>query len=101
MFKTIFFVDVFIFDCYLNLSMKSRIVNSSNKKMSDQQPDKKQENQDTDTTPTSSGGYQTTIDETTRKTGVASAGNAKDTAMPEAPENDSVVGSPNQGTESR
>ncbi len=69
--------------------------------MSDQQTDKKQENQSNDETPTSSGGYQTTIDETTRKTGVASTGDAKDTAMPEAPENDSVVGSPNQGTESR
>lgn len=101
MFKTIFFIDVFIFDYYLNLRMKSRIVNNSDKKMSDEQTDKKQENQGNDTTPASSGGYQTTVDETTRKTGVASTGDAKDTAMPEAPENDSVVGSPNQGTESR
>jgi hypothetical protein len=70
--------------------------------MSEQQTDKKEKkSQDSDTTATSSGGYQTTIDETTRRTGVASASDAKDTAMPEAPENDSVVGSPNQGTESR
>ncbi|BAZ41120.1 hypothetical protein NIES4101_70820 [Calothrix sp. NIES-4101] len=48
-----------------------------------------------------SGGYQTTIDEETRKTGVASASDAKTTATPEAPENDTVPGSPNQGTESR
>lgn len=54
-----------------------------------------------DATADESGGYQTTIDEETRKTGVASESDAKPTATPEAPENDSVVGSPNQGTESR
>lgn len=54
-----------------------------------------------DNTADASGGYQTTIDEETRKTGVASDTDAKSTATPEAPENDSVVGSPNQGTESR
>jgi hypothetical protein len=48
-----------------------------------------------------SGGYQTTLDEENRKTGVASESDAKPTATPEAPENDSVIGSPNQGTESR
>ncbi len=69
--------------------------------MSDQQADKKEDKSlDKDST-TSAGGYQTTVDETTRKTGVASASDAKDTATPEAPENDSVAGSPNQGTESR
>jgi hypothetical protein len=47
------------------------------------------------------GGYQSTIDEETRRTGVASKSDAKPSAMPEAPENDTVVGSPNQGTESR
>jgi hypothetical protein len=47
------------------------------------------------------GGYQTTVDEETRKTGVASKSDAKSTATPEAPENDSVIGGPNQGTESR
>ena len=54
-----------------------------------------------DNTADASGGYETTIDEETRKTGVASKSDAKSTATPEAPENDSVVGSPNQGTESR
>ncbi|MDZ8028502.1 MAG: hypothetical protein RMY36_014585 [Nostoc sp. SerVER01] len=64
--------------------------------MSEQQ---KSSNQDT--TPTSSGGYQTTLDEATRKTGDAEKSDAKTTATPEAPENDTVQGSPNQGTESR
>ncbi|MEH1847949.1 MAG: hypothetical protein V7L25_23955 [Nostoc sp.] len=54
-----------------------------------------------ETTPTASGGYQTTTDESTRKTGEAEKSDAKPTATPEAPENDSVAGSPNQGTESR
>ncbi len=69
--------------------------------MSDQQADKREEQSLDKDSPTSAGGYQTTVDETTRKTGVASSSQAKDTATPEAPENDSVVGSPNQGTESR
>ncbi|MDF5707737.1 MAG: hypothetical protein PUP90_08660 [Nostoc sp. S4] len=54
-----------------------------------------------DTTPTASGGYQTTVDESTRKTGDPEKSDAKTTATPEAPENDTVQGSPNQGTESR
>ncbi|NEU71998.1 hypothetical protein PI95_005260 [Hassallia byssoidea VB512170] len=54
-----------------------------------------------DNTADASGGYQTTIDEETRKTGVAAEDDVKSTARPEAPENDSVPGSPNQGTESR
>ncbi|WP_392533325.1 hypothetical protein [Nostoc sp. C117] len=53
------------------------------------------------TTPSSSGGYQTPIDESTRKTGDAEKSDGKTTATPEAPENDTVQGSPNQGTESR
>jgi hypothetical protein len=61
--------------------------------------DPKKSNQDT--TPTSSGGYQTPIDESTRQTGDAEKSDAKTSATPEAPENDSVQGSPNQGTESR
>lgn len=59
--------------------------------------EKKSDAENTD----ASGGYQTTIDEETRKTGVAAKSDAKPTATPEAPGNDSVVGSPNQGTESR
>ena len=54
-----------------------------------------------DNTADASGGYQTTLDEETRKTGTAAESDAKPTAKPEAPGNDSVVGSPNQGTESR
>jgi hypothetical protein len=54
-----------------------------------------------DNTVDASGGYQTTIDEETRKTGLAAKSDAKSTATPEAPGEDSVAGSPNQGTESR
>ncbi|WP_341525480.1 hypothetical protein WKK05_23175 [Nostoc sp. UHCC 0302] len=50
---------------------------------------------------TASGGYQTTLEEINRKTGDAEATDARPTATPESPENDSVPGSPNQGTESR
>lgn len=65
--------------------------------MSEEDKNKKASQSDTD----ASGGYETTIDEETRKTGVASKSDAKPTAKPEAPENDTVVGGPNQGTESR
>ncbi|MGI2908680.1 hypothetical protein [Tolypothrix sp. VBCCA 56010] len=54
-----------------------------------------------DNTADASGGYQTTIDEESRKTGTAAESDAKSTAKPEAPGEDSVAGSPNQGTESR
>ncbi|MBC6434089.1 hypothetical protein FM036_27065 [Nostoc sp. HG1] len=54
-----------------------------------------------ETTPGSSGNYETTLDESKRKTGDDEKSDAKPTATPEAPENDSVAGSPNQGTESR
>ncbi len=53
------------------------------------------------TTPSASGGYQTPIEEGIRKTGDAEKSDAKPTATPEAPGEDSVPGSPNQGTESR
>jgi hypothetical protein len=46
-------------------------------------------------------GYQTPLDESIRKTGDAEKSNARPTATPEAPGEDSVAGSPNQGTESR
>ncbi len=61
--------------------------------------DKKKQASDSETQ--AGGGYQSTIDEETRRTGVASKSDAKDSAKPESPENDTVVGSPNQGTESR
>ncbi|MEH2193905.1 MAG: hypothetical protein V7K98_14895 [Nostoc sp.] len=54
-----------------------------------------------ESTPTASGGYQTPIDEKSRKTGDAEKSDAKPSATPEAPGEDSVAGSPNQGTESR
>lgn len=65
-----------------------------NKKQENQQ-----ENQQNNTE--ASGGYQTPVDEEIRQTGVASKSDGKPTARPESPENDEVVGSPNQGTESR
>ncbi|NDJ25383.1 hypothetical protein GS682_27840 [Nostoc sp. B(2019)] len=61
--------------------------------------EKKSDNQGT--TPSASGGYQTPIEESIRKTGDAEKSDAKPTATPEAPGEDSVAGSPNQGTESR
>jgi len=60
--------------------------------------EQKSDNQDTTA---ASGGYQTTLEEINRKTGDAEQTDAKPTATPESPENDSVPGSPNQGTESR
>ncbi|RAM50216.1 MAG: hypothetical protein C6Y22_18390 [Hapalosiphonaceae cyanobacterium JJU2] len=48
-----------------------------------------------------SGGYQTPIEEDIRKTGNAAQSDAKQSATPEAPGEDTVAGSPNQGTESR
>ncbi|MEA5619834.1 hypothetical protein VB711_18580 [Cronbergia sp. UHCC 0137] len=53
------------------------------------------------TTPTASGGYQTPIDSDIRKTGDAEKSDARPTATPEAPGEDTVAGSPNQGTPSR
>ncbi|BCL35453.1 hypothetical protein [Nostoc sp. MS1] len=50
---------------------------------------------------TASGGYQTPINEEIRKTGAAVESDAKNSAKPESPGEDSVAGSPNQGTESR
>lgn len=61
----------------------------------------KQKSDNQEATPTASGGYQTPIDESIRKTGDAEKSDAKPTATPEAPGEDSVAGSPNQGTESR
>lgn len=63
--------------------------------------EKKQKSHSQDATATASGGYQTPINEEIRKTGAAAESNAKDSAKPESPGEDSVAGSPNQGTESR
>ena len=51
--------------------------------------------------PNASGSDETPIDESIRKTGEIGKTDAKSTATPEAPGEDFVAGSPNQGTESR
>ncbi|QKQ74836.1 hypothetical protein [Nostoc sp. TCL240-02] len=61
----------------------------------------KQQSDNQESTPTASGGYQTPIDENIRKTGDAEKSDAKPSATPEAPGEDGIAGSPNQGTESR
>ncbi|MBD2362874.1 MULTISPECIES: hypothetical protein [unclassified Anabaena] len=63
--------------------------------------ERKQKSKNQETTPTSSGGYQTPLQEDIRKTGDASQSDARESATPEAPGEDDVAGSPNQGTESR
>ncbi|MBR8833721.1 MAG: hypothetical protein DSM106950_06695 [Stigonema ocellatum SAG 48.90 = DSM 106950] len=66
--------------------------------MAEQQKNQQPNEENTNT----SGGYQTTIEEETRKTGVASKTDAKPTAVPESGTNEQFVeGSPNQGTEKR
>ncbi|MEM7714498.1 MAG: hypothetical protein AAF349_13150 [Cyanobacteria bacterium P01_A01_bin.68] len=54
-----------------------------------------------ESTPAASGGYQTPIEPTERKTGVPSEDDGRSSAETESPANGSVEGSPNQGTESR
>jgi len=62
----------------------------------------KTQNQKPKDNTTASGGYQTTIDEETRKTGVAEKTDAKSSAVPESGSSDQYVeGGPNQGTEKR
>ncbi|MEA5601479.1 hypothetical protein [Nostoc sp. UHCC 0252] len=51
--------------------------------------------------PSSYSDEQTPVDENIRKTGETGDTDAKSTATPEAPGEDFVAGSPNQGTESR
>jgi hypothetical protein len=52
--------------------------------------------------PYASGGYQTPIDSDIRKTGVASANDAKESAVPESGSSDQFTeGAGNQGTEKR
>jgi hypothetical protein len=63
--------------------------------------EKKQKSNQKETTPSASGGYQTPIEPSIRKTGNAAETEAKNSAKPEAPGEDTVAGSPNQGTESR
>jgi hypothetical protein len=47
------------------------------------------------------GGTETPVEDANRRTGVPEKSGGKATAAPESPENDTVVGGPNQGTESR
>jgi hypothetical protein len=63
--------------------------------------EKKQKSEQKESTPSASGGYQTPIEPGIRKTGNAAESEAKNSAKPEAPGEDTVAGSPNQGTESR
>jgi hypothetical protein len=65
--------------------------------MSEEQKQKSNEG----TTPTAAGGYQTPLEDSIRKTGDAEQSDARQSAKPEAPGEDDVAGSPNQGTESR
>jgi|GEM_PF-980622 hypothetical protein len=70
----------------------------------DSPPKTEEQTQRSDTqqsTPNASGGYQTPLQADIRKTGDAEKSNARPTARPEAPGEDDVAGSPNQGTESR
>lgn len=61
-----------------------------------------QNQQPEDVNANASGGYQTTIDEETRKTGVAAKNDAKPTAVPESASSDQFTeGAGNQGTEKR
>ncbi|BAY90627.1 MULTISPECIES: hypothetical protein [unclassified Tolypothrix] len=62
---------------------------------------KNQQSNSEGSTPTASGGYQTPLEDSIRKTGDAEKSDARETAKPEAPGEDNVAGSPNQGTESR
>ncbi|OUL37070.1 hypothetical protein BV372_04045 [Nostoc sp. T09] len=63
--------------------------------------EQKQKSNSENTTPSASGGYQTPLEDSIRKTGDAEQSDARQTATPEAPGEDNVAGSPNQGTESR
>lgn len=65
-----------------------------------QQKSDQQANQQ-ESTPAASGGYQTPLQEDIRKTGDAEKSDARETATPEAPGEDKVAGSPNQGNPSR
>lgn len=63
--------------------------------------EQKQKSSNEGTTPSASGGYQTPLEDSIRKTGDAEQSDARQSAKPEAPGEDDVAGSPNQGTESR
>ncbi|QYX32820.1 hypothetical protein [Sphaerospermopsis torques-reginae] len=62
---------------------------------------KQSKSEQKESTPATSGGYQTPLQEDIRKTGTAEKSEARETAKPEAPGEDNVAGSPNQGNPSR
>jgi hypothetical protein len=63
--------------------------------------EKKQNSNEENTTPSASGGYQTPVEPSIRKTGNAANTDRTPGSEPESPGEDTVAGSPNQGTESR
>lgn len=71
--------------------------------MSEQQDEKKEQSSNAnESTPTTSGGYQTPIETDIRKTGSGAQTDAKSTAVQESGSSDPLVeGGGNQGTEKR
>lgn len=70
--------------------------------MANQNEEKKAQREEDAGTPKASGDYQTPIEESERKTGMAVPAGSKDSATPESGSSDTMVeGSPNQGTEKR
>ncbi len=66
------------------------------------EPNEAQNQQPEEVNTNASGGYQTTIDEETRKTGVSAKTDAKPSAVPESGSSDQITeGAGNQGTEKR
>lgn len=63
--------------------------------------EEKQKSSEQETTPSASGGYQTPVEADIRKTGTAANTDRRPGSEPESPGEDTVAGSPNQGTESR
>ncbi|MBK1990127.1 hypothetical protein A0J48_021800 [Sphaerospermopsis aphanizomenoides BCCUSP55] len=75
-------------------------MSAKEKKTHKQQQSKQQANHQ-ENTPATAGGYQTPLQEDIRKTGDTEKSDARETATPEAPGEDKVAGSPNQGNPSR
>ncbi len=70
--------------------------------MSNQNEEMKPQREEDAETPKASGDYQTSLNESDRKTGMAMPTGGKESATPESGSSDTLVeGSPNQGTEKR
>ncbi len=70
--------------------------------MANQNEEMKTQREEDAGTPKASGGYQTPLNESERKTGMAVPTGGKESATPESGSSDTLVeGSPNQGTEKR